>query len=389
MDVPFRVGGIVEPPYFFDREEELNLLVTTGIGLTQNILLLAPRRYGKSSLLHNAKRLIEKRSNVVVVYINCREMGNLIEFCNITIENLLKAYEERYRFRGLLSAFQRVLHGTISEAFELISEVGGAVKMIGSFYLKFREKRVDELELLRKTFDFMHNLISERNLAVVMIYDEFQRVANFNGIIFELLKSSMDKPHKLCYFFSGSSQTLLENIFLREDSPLYLMVSRHYIKPLTRDAVVKFVKERFSTYNIGIDNHTAGMFHELTGGIPFYVQKLGLLCWHDVLLSRKREITPELVLSKFEQMLDEFDEEFETYFLTKFSLQQSRIVKAFITARYLRISEIARILGCAPTTISSSIARLVGAAILGKTEDGKYFVTDEVFRRWLISQFRR
>ncbi|EDP73360.1 archaeal ATPase, partial [Hydrogenivirga sp. 128-5-R1-1] len=67
-DNPFFFGGVVEEEDFCDREDELNSLekdVLSGI----NVLLYAPRRFGKTSLLlASLKRL--KNKGVKGVYID-------------------------------------------------------------------------------------------------------------------------------------------------------------------------------------------------------------------------------------------------------------------------------------------------------------------------------
>ena len=57
---PFRYGGVVRPPYFIDRERELEEM-TLSLEGGANIILYSPRRYGKTSLIHRvAERLEEK-----------------------------------------------------------------------------------------------------------------------------------------------------------------------------------------------------------------------------------------------------------------------------------------------------------------------------------------
>ena len=45
---PFKYGKIVEGEYFYDREDELLRIKSTLSG-GNNLVLYAPRRYGKSS----------------------------------------------------------------------------------------------------------------------------------------------------------------------------------------------------------------------------------------------------------------------------------------------------------------------------------------------------
>jgi predicted AAA+ superfamily ATPase len=67
----FRIGGIVEPPFFVGREDDLNSLLGSMSDLSQSILLLAPRRFGKSSLLHNLKLRLDAQERLLVPSVNC------------------------------------------------------------------------------------------------------------------------------------------------------------------------------------------------------------------------------------------------------------------------------------------------------------------------------
>src|SRR5271157_3227078 len=56
---PFSYGTIVRGPYFFDRIVECERVVSTLAG-GNNLVLLAPRRYGKTSLVFRAMEELER-----------------------------------------------------------------------------------------------------------------------------------------------------------------------------------------------------------------------------------------------------------------------------------------------------------------------------------------
>ena len=65
---PFRYSSPVDPPDMIDREGELAELVELAEG-AHNTRLVAPRRYGKSSLLHAVQARAQKLG-MVPVYVN-------------------------------------------------------------------------------------------------------------------------------------------------------------------------------------------------------------------------------------------------------------------------------------------------------------------------------
>src|SRR3990172_11464056 len=64
---PFSYGTIVKEPYFFNRHEECERIVTTLSG-GNNLVLFAPRRFGKTSLVLRALDELEKRNYVCIYF---------------------------------------------------------------------------------------------------------------------------------------------------------------------------------------------------------------------------------------------------------------------------------------------------------------------------------
>lgn len=68
MDNPFRYGSAVSEPYFVGREQEMAEL-EMDMRSGQNVVIISPRRYGKTSLvLAVAKRLRDQ--GVLVAYLD-------------------------------------------------------------------------------------------------------------------------------------------------------------------------------------------------------------------------------------------------------------------------------------------------------------------------------
>jgi len=383
MDAPFQVGGIVEPPYFVGRESELRSLAENARTLAQNMLVLAPRRYGKSSLLHNLRQELEGETTLLIPYVNCRDMMRLSDFQRAMVSALLEEYERTSRARGLLEVFRRALKEKTLSALRSVEEVGGSVGDVGQITLRFRENEIDELELVRGAFRFFRSFSEEKGVRIVFLMDEFQEVASFNGMLFNLLKKELDANVQIRYVFSGSSVRMLSSIFLREDAPLYLMVARHRMGALSQDDVVGFVARRLAVAGLHVSKPAGLFLHELTGGIPFYVQKLGLLVVQTLRLAEKKTVDVPAVKRAFARMLDELDSEFETRWLSRFSPLQRQIVKALAELGEGTVTEIAASMEVERTDISSSLRRLRDMMVLQSNGEGPYALVDTVFGAWL------
>src|SRR3954469_3931516 len=75
---PFVYGEIVPPAAFVGREAELSRL-TADLADGQKVFLISPRRYGKSSLIHRALGVLERRQ-VATLEITVSSFSSYVAF---------------------------------------------------------------------------------------------------------------------------------------------------------------------------------------------------------------------------------------------------------------------------------------------------------------------
>ena len=377
----FIVGGEVEPPYFIGRDDEVKRIKVDLLSSAQNNVIIGPRRIGKTSLLKNLKN--EVQDDVLFAYANCRKITNLADLFRITTKSLVMAYEEKHRIKGLARKFSDIFKGKITSATKSISEIGGNIEYIGNVYLKFREQEIDENELISETFEFIENFAAEINEPIIIALDEFQELSKFNGNIFNTLKSHMDSQPNVRYIFSGSSVSLLHDVFLKPDSPLYLMAARIQIKPIEQKYVNAYIRSRLETQKITISEPALCRIYEYTAGYPFYFQKMGFLLYQMAIISMESKIDVNNVDATFRTMLNEFDSEFEARYSNKFSRQQQDILKYLSKDKTRRISEIAADMQSPASSLTTSMKDLLNTMTIDKPKEGTYEIMDNVFRLWI------
>ena len=193
----------------------------------------------------------------------------------------------------------------------------------------------------------------------------------------------MDAQRRVVYLFSGSSLSLLSDVFGQEGtSPLYQMVGRTFLGELPSKHVISFVKRRLrAVHGATLPKEAADRFYERVGGIPYYVQKLGLAIERRLVFEGVQAIGAEHVDIGFDALLDELDLDFQERFTTRFSLQQQTILLA-IADDAATSAAIAERQQTAPENLTYSLKKLVGTMILSK-DGSAYRVTDRVFGGWL------
>ncbi len=377
----FIVGGEVEPPYFIGRDEEVNMIKLDLLSSAQNNVIIGPRRIGKTSLLRNLKNNVQEK--VIFAYVNCRKITSLADFFRQTTGSLITAYEEKHKIKGIVKKFSDVFKGKITAATRSISEIGGSIEYIGNVYLRFRENEIDEKELISETFEFIENLSKELNEPIIIALDEFQELSKFNGNIFNMLKSHMDSQPNVRYIFSGSSVSLLHDVFLKPDSPLYLMAARIQLEPIKKNDVDDYIRSRLKTQNITISEPALDLIYEYTAGYPFYFQKIGFLLYQIAVIGKKKHIGIDDVENAFSSMLDEFDSEFESRYSTKFSRQQQDILKYLSQYKTRRLTEISEDMQTPASSLTTSMRDLYNTMAVDKPKEGTYGIMDNVFRLWI------
>ncbi len=353
--------------------------------MNQDIVIISPRRFGKTALLHNLSNGLNKETTVAMV--NCLGMTRYADFHEKVVHETLNAYEKKYGAgKRLLATWKDVLRKSITGAFKSVSKIGGSIADVGEIYLEFRESRGDrdkEYRLVEVTFDFLDDFAKEQDLDLILIFDEFQALSKFNGVIFNTFKEKMDASTRVRFVFSGSSVGLLRDVFLSEDAPLYQMTTRHFLDPIHEDMMKRYIEDRFEYGGFRITENALDSFWSYTKGIPFYFQKLGLICYSDLSLGKKKTVDEDVVHKAFDGMIDEFNLEYEERLSRVFSEQQQAILEAMSEKRFNRMSEIADKMRTSPSNISSNMNILLSSMTIGKDGDGLYYITDEVFRRWI------
>ena len=94
--VPFRYGFTVSDQTFIDREQEMARLKSNLLGGI-NTILLAPRRWGKSSLVEKTlEQIRQEEAAVKIVHIDLFSAANETEFLQLFARELIKASSNRW-----------------------------------------------------------------------------------------------------------------------------------------------------------------------------------------------------------------------------------------------------------------------------------------------------
>lgn len=261
--------GVAVGSSFCNRTQETSVLIDN-ITNGKHTLLMATRRYGKSSLALHALRLSK------CPYVE-------IDFYMVTNEKIIESY---------------ILNGIV----ELIGKALGPVdKLLTSIkrYVKDLKPKIDigtsifKLELtsnvesdlasnVKEGLLLLEKLLEEKNKHAVLLMDEFQNV----GIIAKgkgiegAIRHVAQKTKHLTLIFSGSNRKLLKTMFEDETRPLYKLCWKITVKRIDIEHYQDHIQKAARlTWNQNLNDEVVNKILLLTERHPFYLNKLCDRLW--------------------------------------------------------------------------------------------------------------
>ena len=209
---PFVYGEIVPQTAFVNREAELQRL-TEDLQAGQKIFLISPRRYGKSSLVRQALRLVARRG-ALTVEVTVTSYSSYVAFLEGYARALVAAESRLER----VGAWLRDMLQGVRPELRVESTVEG--RAIAVSFPAVRSDR-DVAHLAEQVFALPARIADARGRRMAISLDEFQGIGVFNGGSVEhALRAAVQQQRQVGYVFAGSEPTLMERM-LGKSRPFY------------------------------------------------------------------------------------------------------------------------------------------------------------------------
>ena len=269
MSNPFKYGPIALDESFTDRDAEVAELSADALN-GQDVVIFAPRRYGKTSLVHRvAQRLATRRALVAEVNLwftptkeklagrLAREVADILGLAG-------KAREIARAFAGLR------ITPTIT-----IDPNDGSLSF--SFAAGHTSQDVDD------TIEHLLRMLAEtavgRKRPVVLIMDEFQEIAEIDPGLTKLLRSVFQEQPEVSHIYLGSKRHLMERIFNDANEPFWRSAKRVELGPIEPEAFRPFIVAGFRDHGRNVEDGVVDRVLAVTGGHPYATQELCYFLW--------------------------------------------------------------------------------------------------------------
>jgi hypothetical protein len=229
---PFPFQGPVPPELLIDREDELEELARRA-GDRVNVRMVAPRRFGKTSVLvAHAQQL--RLSSWRTVYVDLSRVADLVDVARRVAEAY--AHLDYSWVRAHLTG--------------LLSRVGVSMTAAGpGVVLGARPSRPDITaaeSVLLALLDLPLALWERDRTPTLVVFDEFQDLLVARKDLDGLLRSRIQHhDDAAAYVFSGSEPSMMRAIFDARERPLFGQAMPLTLGPLPAEALTGEISARF------------------------------------------------------------------------------------------------------------------------------------------------
>lgn len=258
MENPFKFGTIVEEEYFTDRVNEV-AYIKQFLKSANHLVLISPRRFGKSSVVAKALRE-SKRKHITV---NMQQTTSVPDLSAKLLREFFKMHPMG-RVRHLINHFRVI--PTVSTN-----------PMTGSIDVSFQPD-VDGIVLLEDVLTLIEKAHSEKDRMVVVL-DEFQEIRDIAPKLDKQLRSIMQEQKHVNYVLLGSQESMMTDIFENKKSPFYHFGELMRLGKLPREDFYSYLSERLkAVFHRNYGELSDGIL-DYTGCHPYYSQQLAANVW--------------------------------------------------------------------------------------------------------------
>ncbi len=358
------IKGYQGPAFFCDRKKETAKLVSA-IENGRDVTLIAPRRYGKTGLIHNVFHRLQK--DYAVIYIDIYSTQSLAEFVRVFSSAVVSALDSRMeKFGKNILTFFKSCRPTITP------------KEDGSMTFSFDVSPTSAERTLEETF----NYLKAHKRECVIAIDEFQQVREYPEKGVEaLLRGYIQFVDSAHFIFAGSKKHMMEEMFALPRGPFYQSTQLMALDVIDKDVYRIFASKFFKKAQIDFVESAFDCLYDKFGGITWYMQAILNRAWGNPLGLATEGVVKEYV----DMLVEEGAYTYRDLLLSQTAAAQ-KVLRAIATEGIVtEVSGRDFVMKHnlpAPSTIRSVVSDLLARDLLYRAEKG-IVIYDRIFNAWL------
>lgn len=372
----FPAGKPVAGRMFVGREklmDELNNILTIG----QSVVLIAPRRYGKTSI---ALEMLAnfRRKDYFVAEIDIFDITDKRHLAEKIIESCLQnnpvsitRFWKKLKL-GALNVLSMLKFKPSDDEMELVLQLG--------------MPKIDEDKVLGDALDFPERFSSRYKKTMILFIDEFQEIIKVGGMsLLKKMRSKFQRHNNVIYIFAGSQESLMKDLFQSRQHAFYRFGRLFEVGEIAGKDFTPYIIKSFEGEDMQIAGECVENILAATGGHPYYTQLLCQMIFIGCLAQKKNNIDKDDVesaqLSVLEHELAYFDEIWKELGNKKFSRN--------IVIKIANVESPYSYTGTTKENIARILSDLIRYGYLSKHGSGKnieYQIKDPFLKKYILNK---
>ncbi len=367
IENPFRFGSVVTDSSFIDRQDKIKFVLDV-MESGNHLVLIAPRRYGKTSLALKATEGIKRP----VININLQNVTDEADFAR----QLIKGTLHHYPLKKIKYAFTHfaVVPTISSDPTSGSIEVSLAPTVRGDIALGDAFGLVEEA--------------GKSGPKPIIIFDEFQDAEDIAPNMLKKLRGIMQLQSHVNYMLLGSQESMMREIFEKKKSPFYHFGTLLHLPGIPEDEFMGYLQSGFALCYKGETSEISKQILEFTKCHPYYTQELSFYVWNE--LKEYAQAPADLVEKVIQSAVSRKDYDYERLW-ARLSNNNKKMLKALASGLTSSIYTKEFLLATginAASTVRGCVKRLLKDGFIINDETRKeYRVEDPFFQQWLKNLF--
>lgn len=312
---PFIISGKVVSRYFCDREKESAELIRR-ITNGQNLVLISPRRMGKTGLIEYCFDNERIRENYQTFYIDILQTNTFSELIFLLGKEI---------FNSLVPRGLKIAKGFV----QAIKSLSGRIEIdtiTGEPSFNIQLGNITKPEI---TLDEIFGYLERAKMRCIVAIDEFQQISNYPEKNVEaVMRSHIQRSSNCNFIFSGSERHILQEMFMSSARPFFNSATFMHLGPIPRgeyvDFIVRLFKERDKTITA---EHAAGIYDKFEG----YTYNVQRVCNESFSLTNEgEECSREVIDRAVDSILDTYSVIYQEM-LSQLPMKQKQLLYSIAT----------------------------------------------------------
>ena len=367
---PFVLSPAIPDELFCDRQKESALLMKS-VSNQENVVLISPRRVGKTGLIYHCFNQPDIRDNFITISIDILHTTSFQEFIKELGTAVFNTIAKRSEY--LTKLFITTLR-SLSGSFGI-----DPVTFMPTFDLKLGQINMPEY-----TLDEIFTYLEKADKPCIVAIDEFQQITRYQDSNIEaLLRGRIQKLVNTHFIFAGSERRMMNEMFFSDKRPFFQSATLLQLEPIDLTVYTNFAVQQFVAANKNIEPEAIEWAYNTFDGVTLYIHKL----LHDTFADTLSGSTCTLTVMKqaAEQLLQQNSKRLQEL-LAYVTEQQKELLYAIAADRYVqRITSsdfVKRHHLKSASAVQSAVKRLLDFDLI--TEQHKSFsISDPLLRIWI------